>query len=309
MYKNITKKSLLKLKDSKPIPITAHTHEIIVPCVYTETVEKFLDKKGIKLPLTHHQLAEYKRKAAKIKGHYSDSDSDSDSDEGDSHAKGTKNLKKKKKKGKKKGRKNYKKESKIIQAIQGQATIAQPIPSLYEQLRPNNYASIRPLINPGYVQPAVIPDYKREAEEHARREKEALDKYKKEIETRKNQFSELELREQEIANQNKPIKKPGYELVGKPEVSSSSSSAAAEVNKDDVYKDALDYIKGWKKSNYSLDELKHQVLEVMNSYTSTSSTDIDEVSEEDIKHIMGLNNAQDIYAYYRHWLVNIFDIV
>ena len=47
MDKNVTKEGLLKLKDSKPVPITAHSHEIIIPCVYTETINKVLKEKGI----------------------------------------------------------------------------------------------------------------------------------------------------------------------------------------------------------------------------------------------------------------------
>jgi hypothetical protein len=91
MDKNVTKQGLLKLKDSKPVPITAHSHEIIIPCVYTEKVQKFLDKEGIKLPLTHHKLAELKRIAQKTKGHLKENDLKED--EGDSHATGTINLK------------------------------------------------------------------------------------------------------------------------------------------------------------------------------------------------------------------------
>jgi hypothetical protein len=56
-------KDLEKLKDSKPIPIIAHTGECIVPVVYTGMVNKFLKEKGIQLPLTHHQLADMKREA------------------------------------------------------------------------------------------------------------------------------------------------------------------------------------------------------------------------------------------------------
>jgi len=62
----IKKDDLEKLKESKPVPITAHSGELVVPVVYASTVQKFLEKKGVKLPLTHKQLAEMKREAASI---------------------------------------------------------------------------------------------------------------------------------------------------------------------------------------------------------------------------------------------------
>jgi len=90
MDKNITKKGLLALKDSKPVPITAHSHEIIVPCVYTETVKKMMKEKGIVLPLTPAKLAELRKIAKATPGQYK-----ADPDEkagGTSHAKGTTNV-------------------------------------------------------------------------------------------------------------------------------------------------------------------------------------------------------------------------
>jgi hypothetical protein len=57
------KDDLAKLKDSHPVQITAHAHEVIVPVVYSRMVKEFLEKKGVKLPLTHHQLAEMKHEA------------------------------------------------------------------------------------------------------------------------------------------------------------------------------------------------------------------------------------------------------
>lgn len=68
--KNITRNGLLALKDSKPVPITAHSHEIIVPCVYTETVKKFMKAKGIDLPLSPHKLAELRKIAKETPGKY-----------------------------------------------------------------------------------------------------------------------------------------------------------------------------------------------------------------------------------------------
>jgi hypothetical protein len=87
---NITKKGLLALKDSKPVPITAHSHEIVVPCIYTETVKKMMKQKGIELPLTPAKLAEARKLAKKTPGKY-----EADPEEkagGSSHAKGTTNI-------------------------------------------------------------------------------------------------------------------------------------------------------------------------------------------------------------------------
>jgi hypothetical protein len=62
----IKKDDLIKLKQSKPVPITAHSGELVVPVVYANTVQKFLKKKNVKLPLTQNQLAAMKKKANKI---------------------------------------------------------------------------------------------------------------------------------------------------------------------------------------------------------------------------------------------------
>jgi len=57
------KTDLRKLKESKPVPIIAHTNEVVIPVVYAKMVNKFLDDKGIKLPLTHVQLSDMKKEA------------------------------------------------------------------------------------------------------------------------------------------------------------------------------------------------------------------------------------------------------
>jgi hypothetical protein len=57
------KTDLRKLKESKPVPIIAHTNEIVIPVVYAKMVNKFLDEKGVKLPLTHVQLSDMKKEA------------------------------------------------------------------------------------------------------------------------------------------------------------------------------------------------------------------------------------------------------
>ena len=89
MDPNVTRKGLLALKDSKPVPITAHSHEIVIPCVYTETVKKMMKAKGIELPLTHAKLAELRKIAKQTPGHY---EADKEKEGGSSHAKGTMNV-------------------------------------------------------------------------------------------------------------------------------------------------------------------------------------------------------------------------
>lgn len=90
MDKNVTKQGLLALKDSKPVPITAHSHEIIVPCVYTEVVKKMMKEKGIVLPLTPAKLAELRKIAKVTPGQYKPDPDDKAG--GTSHAKGTTNV-------------------------------------------------------------------------------------------------------------------------------------------------------------------------------------------------------------------------
>jgi len=90
MDSNVTRKGLLALKDSKPVPITAHSHEIIVPCVYTETVKKMMKAKGIELPLTPEKLAALRKIAKATPGKY-EPDKD-DKPGGSSHARGTANV-------------------------------------------------------------------------------------------------------------------------------------------------------------------------------------------------------------------------
>lgn len=88
MDSNVTRKGLLALKDSKPVPITAHSHEIIVPCVYTETVKKMMKAKGIELPLSPEKLAALRKIAKATPGKYESDDKPG----GSSHARGTANV-------------------------------------------------------------------------------------------------------------------------------------------------------------------------------------------------------------------------
>ena len=178
------KADLAKLKDSKPVPIIAHAHEVIVPVVYSGMVNRFLEHKGIHLPLTHHQLADMKREAD-VPG----------------YAKGTKDLKKKKKKRAKKTKKNV-----IAPVGLGIAPAPSRAQMLYDNLRPDNYSMIRPMVQPGYVQPPQIPDYKREAEEKVKLEKKALEMYLQETEHRINHMKNLEKRERDLAQSMAPMR-------------------------------------------------------------------------------------------------------
>ena len=180
------KADLAKLKDSKPVPIIAHSHEVIVPVVYSGMVNRFLEHKGVHLPLTHHQLADMKREA-----------------DCPGYAKGTKDLKKKKKRAKK----TKKAKPNVIAPVGlGIAPAPSRAQMLYSNLRPDNYATIRPMVQPGYVQPPQIPDYKREAEEKMKLEKKALELYLQETEQRINHMKNLEQQELELAKQQAPLR-------------------------------------------------------------------------------------------------------
>ena len=193
MLKNTTKQGLLKLKRSHPIPITAHTGEIIIPCVYTETVQKFLDKKGIKLPLTHHQLAEFKRDAAKIHGKIKE---DEGYDEGNSHARGTHNIKVSNVKGpvyinttpNKAKRKRGKRapSRKIATSASGliptpASMRIQPPPS--NTIRPNynTFATIRPQGITYSANTPTLHDIQQELKAEQKKEKEVIEKREKEL--------------------------------------------------------------------------------------------------------------------------------
>jgi len=187
MPKLYDKEDLAKLKDSKPVPIIAHSHEVIVPVVYSSMVNHFLEKKGVHLPLTHHELADMKREAG-CSG----------------YAKGTKDLKKKKK------RKAKAKPNVIYPRGLGLAPQPPPLTRaqiLYSQLRPDNYSAIRPLVQPGYVQPPVLPDYRREEEQKRKVEDDAVRRYKEEAEHRADQMKRLEEIERDLAARQAPLRK------------------------------------------------------------------------------------------------------
>jgi len=171
------KSDLRKLADSKAVPLIAHSHEVIVPVVYSGMVKKFLEDKGVKLPLTQAQLAEMKREAKAV----------GSKDVG--HAKGgtvkqsMKNVQAVSQKAnqkviinlgtKKRGKPRKRRITRPSELMGG--------PSLYDQLRPSAWHSFRPITSAGFTNP-LLGDYKKEAEEHLKKEKDALELYKKEVE-------------------------------------------------------------------------------------------------------------------------------
>jgi len=180
------KEDLAKLKDSKPIQITAHTHECIVPVVYSGMVNRFLEKKGVHLPLTHHQLADMKREAGTP-----------------GYAKGTKDLKKKKGKAK-----AVNVSQKVI------VNVTRPVRTskakgLYDQLRPSNWATIRSAPAPAYLSTAHAgTDFAKEAREAKAREEAMLEHYKKETASRAKQMDELIARMQPVLQAKQPLVTP-----------------------------------------------------------------------------------------------------
>ena len=170
-----SKADLRKLADSKAVPLIAHSHEVIVPVVYSGMVKKFLEDKGVKLPLTQAQLAEMKKEAKAV----------GSKDVG--HAKGgtvkqsmkntqavnqkvVVNIGTRRGRGKRRVKRRITKESTLIGG-----------PSLYDQLRPSAWTAFRPITTSGFSNP-LFGDTKKEAEEHYKKEREAVDKYKTEVE-------------------------------------------------------------------------------------------------------------------------------
>lgn len=322
MNKNITKQGLLRLKNSHPIPIMAHTHEIIIPCVYTETVQKFLDKKGIKLPLTHHQLAEFKRDAAKVHGKIKE---DEGEDEGNSHARGTHNIKVSNIKGhvyinttpNKARRKRGKRapSRKIITSASGlipppASMRIQPPPS--NTIRPNynTFATIRPQGITYSANTPTLHDIQQELKAEQKKEKEVIEKREKELISqgeiqRKNIDSltkalEAERRkEQALVVEDTRLNKPGGESSSSASASSSSASSSSS-SESNIRKLIIDDIKEFKKARPTLEELKEGILELMNLYSDMSEPKVVLTQSEKSK-IVNANNHQDIYAHFLSW--------
>jgi hypothetical protein len=205
--KQYTKSDLLKLKDSKPVPIIAHSHELVVPVVYADMAKKFLEKKGITLPLTHKELNTMKKEAQSLaKG---------------GNVKDIKNIKNVKGQqqvatqkviinlGKTKRRKVIRKKKVKDESSFTPFTppntpnppnaLNKMYPTNYfnQPIRPNNFAMIRPYsANTAFFQPDKPKDKDKEIEE-----------YKKELEKRANQIKELEKNEQRIRESQQPIRK------------------------------------------------------------------------------------------------------
>lgn len=226
---------LKKLKDSKPIPIIAHSHELVVPVVYAEMTKKFLEKKGVHLPLTHKQLMDMKHKAQSLaKG-------------GDVkkiiNKKGTQQVNQQKviiHLGEKK--KSVRRKRQIKKKTEEQTSANQPPPppptpnpgptpnnskmavrpeSFYpnnyfnEPLRPNNFDLVRPYsANTPFFQPEskLNKDLNKEIEESVKRERDRLDEYKKEIERRLDQTKELERSIQKQLEQSQPLRKDDRQI-------------------------------------------------------------------------------------------------
>jgi hypothetical protein len=211
------KADLLKLKDSKPVAVTAHSHEAIIPVVYTGLVNDFLKKKGIKLPLTHHQLAEMKREAHAI--HPEEKEP--------GHARGTKAV------AKAKGKQT------VAQAVNQKVVIhlgnktkprkrggrrppprplqdglspnlpppPNPPPSL-NVLRPSHFANIRPFVEASYIANTPFFNLQKELNERNEKEKATEAKYKKELEEKESSIKDLEKRLKEDREEKKPINTP-----------------------------------------------------------------------------------------------------
>jgi hypothetical protein len=64
----VTKNDLLKLKNSKAVPITAHSHEVVVPVVYATRVKQFMKREGMRVPLEPEELSALKKKARDTEG-------------------------------------------------------------------------------------------------------------------------------------------------------------------------------------------------------------------------------------------------
>lgn len=68
LFNGVTKNDLLKLKNSKAVPITAHSHEVVVPVVYATRVKEFMRKEGMRVPLKPEELQTLKQKARQTEG-------------------------------------------------------------------------------------------------------------------------------------------------------------------------------------------------------------------------------------------------
>lgn len=320
------KNDLLKLKESKGVPVLAHSHETIVPVVYSSLVNNFLKSKGIKLPLTHQQLKDFKDKAKKLEGHPKLEEFAKGGLVGmigkdpvlmpyvreQPFAKGG-NINVGHRFNKKihvghnihinyapRRRRKVSKGNPLTGKLSTQTLLKNPIgvanmvgkPSLYDTLRPNNYAMIRPLMTSGFTQPPIIPDYKREAEEHLKREREALAKYKKEIEEKQiDSVKQLEEKKKEIAIEKAPLVEPNFELLRpkEEEVQEQQIAESAEIpeEKEDVPSEpkpkkskvikagfiSYDMLPAGKRFNIESDDPKVVIMDIYYNAGSSGAAD------------------------------------
>lgn len=203
---------LFRLKQSKPIPITAHTNELVVPVVYANMTQKWLKSKGVHLPLTHHQLAEMKKEAQSLAKGGRVQSVNQNVRIGEAKAKKPrKSLKKKKSKAtiRQKGKLNQVVNQKLVihlgEQRNAEGSILNPSfnpydpkqkgkpsmvnapnpPQNFPPQRPNYFSEIRP----HSTAPALLspPDSKEdEKKRQDQLQRDALDRYFKEAESRRN---------------------------------------------------------------------------------------------------------------------------
>ena len=172
--KNTTKKDLHNLKNSVEVPIIAHSHEMVIPVAYVSTVKKYLDQKGIKLPLTQNKLHELQADAkGYAKGGVIQTNKQSQKVIVNIHPE---------KKAKRRRKKTAKKLVGILDSNHGQAS--NPLwNSLTPSFSGSSYAAIRPMIGPSFSENLLNKvETKAEYESKLKNERETVEKYKKELE-------------------------------------------------------------------------------------------------------------------------------
>ena len=194
--KNTTKKDLHNLKNSVEVPIIAHSHEMVIPVAYVSSVKKYLDQKGIRLPLTQHKLHDLQEEAkAYAKGGVIQTNKQSQKVIVNIHPE--KKIKRRRKKTVKK--------SGVVGVIESKGL--QPRPQgcrgnnpLWNSLTPisglhgggANYAAIRPMIGPSFGENLIRAAGTKKDEEDARKKtEETIEKYRKELEEQKSDIVKL----------------------------------------------------------------------------------------------------------------------
>jgi len=217
------KTDLLKLKESKPVPIIAHTNEIVVPVVYASMVKQFLDKKGVTLPLTHHQLADMKREAQslakggtvrqKVKQSVRFSEPKPEPDpEGNPKPKKAKKAKKKgaNKSIKQKGKYNQVAQQRVVIHLGDTKKLANPSMAPYhppnnpnpaQPQRPNYFNEIRPH-STAPMMLAPPDDREEERKQQEKRDNEAFERYFKDAGHRRNVIYEALARDPRARDDN-----------------------------------------------------------------------------------------------------------